>query len=188
MIKPPRPYRLRPLRLADLPSLMVIELKAFPVPWKASAYEYEITQNRLAHYQALTAQERDRRARLVGYAGFWMLADEAHISTIAVDPARLRRGLGELLLLNLLRLAFQQQARMSTLEVRTSNTAAQSLYAKYRFQIVGRRRRYYQGKEDALIMTVEPLDRAYKAFLRAQETALFRRLELDLAKTATEGG
>jgi ribosomal-protein-alanine N-acetyltransferase len=176
MIKAPPPYRLRPMRLSDIPAIMEIEAKAFPVPWKASAYHYEISQNRLAHYQVLLLNAGDLGAKLVGYAGFWMLAGEAHVSTIAVDPKRRRRGLGELLFLSLLRQAYTLHAQLVTLEVRASNKAAQALYTKYNFKEVGERRRYYQGKEDALIMTVEPLDRAYRHFLRVREEALVRRV------------
>jgi RimJ/RimL family protein N-acetyltransferase len=70
-----------------------------------------------------------------------------------------------------------EQASMVTLEVRRSNLVAQAVYQKFRFEIVGERKRYYQGKEDALLMTAEPLDREYRAFLQQQKVALFHRLE-----------
>ena len=105
--------------------------------------------------------------------------DEAHISTIAVSDDWRGRGLGELLLLNLLREAYDFSASLATLEVRRSNIVAQSLYRKYLFKLVGERKRYYQGREDALIMTVKPLDKTYRSFLRARESSLFRRLEND---------
>ncbi len=180
MLKPPGPYRLRSMRLSDIETVMSIELNAFPVPWHESAYKYEVAENRLANYQVLTVQLADLPAKVVGYAGYWMLVDEAHISTLAVNSQWLGRGLGELLLINLIRLAYKASARIASLEVRTSNTIAQALYKKYRFEVVGNRRRYYQGKEDALIMTVEPLDSAYSAFLKTAERTLFQRLARDL--------
>ncbi|MFZ0546069.1 MAG: hypothetical protein WAM60_11555, partial [Candidatus Promineifilaceae bacterium] len=79
MLKPRPPYRLRELYPSDIPAVMKIEKKAFPKPWKASAYEYEITRNHLASYQALLVQVGDRPAQLVGYTGQWLLADEVHI-------------------------------------------------------------------------------------------------------------
>lgn len=179
MLKPPAPYHLRSMRLSDIESVMVIERDAFPTPWRASAYEYEITRNRVASYQVLTAQLGDRPARVIGYSGHWLLVGEVHVSTIAVSPIWRGHGLGELLLLNLLRLAYRQAAQLATLEVRRSNQVAQALYQKYRFEFVGERRRYYQGKEDALLMTVSPLDAEYRSFLRSKQESLFNRLELE---------
>jgi [ribosomal protein S18]-alanine N-acetyltransferase len=177
MLKPPAPYRLRAMSLSDIESVMAIEQTAFPTPWRASAYEYEVAHNRLAHYQVLQAALGDRPSRLIGYAGYWLLGSEAHVSTIALDQDWRGRGLGQLLLLNLLFLAMGEQASMVTLEVRRSNLVAQAVYQKFRFEIVGERKRYYQGKEDALLMTAEPLDREYRAFLQQQKVALFHRLE-----------
>lgn len=179
MIKPPYPYRIRSMRLSDIAAIMSIEHDAFPVPWKASAYEYEISSNRLGHYFVLTVQLGDQPAKVIGYTGFWMLTDEAHISTIAISNDWRGRGLGELLLLNLLNKAYDLSASLATLEVRKSNIIAQSLYRKYQFELVGERKRYYQGREDALIMTVRSLDKIYRSFLRARESSLFRQLEKD---------
>lgn len=176
MIKPPRPYGLRTMRLSDIARIMEIENDAFPVPWRASAYEYEITKNRVASYQVLTANVGDQPAIILGYGGYWRLADEAHVSTIAIDLDWQGQGLGELLLLNMLILCCKEKAQIATLEVRRSNIVAQSLYRKFLFIEVGERRRYYQNKEDALIMTVSPLDNSYKTFLGEQKRDLFQRL------------
>jgi ribosomal-protein-alanine N-acetyltransferase len=155
---------------------MVIEQLIFPTPWKASAYEYEVAQNRLARYKVLTAQIEDMPERVIGYAGLWKLSDEAHISTLGVHPDWQGKGLGELLLLDIMWVSFNIGAVLTTLEVRKGNKVAQALYDKYDFEVVGERRRYYQGTEDALIMTVEPLDRAYWTTLRANQDRLFERL------------
>ena len=133
----------------------------------------------------LTVQLGDQTAGLVGYSGYWLIAGEAHVSTIAVSPTWRGRGLGELLLLNMLLTAYRQAALLATLEVRKGNLVAQALYQKYRFEIVGERPRYYQGKEDALLMTVEPLDRAYRSFLGNMQESLFRRLEFDSRREST---
>ena len=82
------------------------------------------------------------------------MIDEAHISTLAVEPRCRRRGIGELLLVGLIDWACEVGAAFMTLEVRPSNPAAQSLYRKYGFQVVGLRKGYYSDNgEDALIMT-----------------------------------
>jgi ribosomal-protein-alanine N-acetyltransferase len=176
MLKPPKPYRLRSMRLSDITWVMAIEELIFPTPWKASAYEYEVSQNRLARYKVLTAQIRDTPERVIGYAGIWKLSDEAHISTLGVHPDWQGKGLGELLLLDIMWVSFNIGATLTTLEVRKGNKVAQALYEKYAFEVVGERSHYYQGKEDALIMTLEPLDRAYWVTLRAKQDRLFERL------------
>jgi ribosomal-protein-alanine N-acetyltransferase len=164
------------MRLSDIAIIMKIEKEAFPVPWKASAYEYEITKNRLANYQVLTAHFGDQPGQIVGYGGYWRMVDKAHVSTIAVHSHWKGQGLGELLLLNMLLLCYKENAQLATLEVRRSNIVAQSLYKKYLFRVVGERIRYYQKREDALIMTVSPLDAAYKRFLNQQKGRLFVKL------------
>jgi ribosomal-protein-alanine N-acetyltransferase len=117
---------------------------------------------------------------VVGYGGFWMLYDEAHISTLAVGLEWRRRGIGELLLLTMLERAVDLQAEVTTLEVRTSNILAQNLYHKYRFQMVGLRRRYYSNNnEDAFIMTVENIQStAYRRYLEERKTDLQTKLSL----------
>ncbi len=164
------------MRLSDIPIIMTIEEAVFPFPWRAGAYEYEITQNRVASYQVLTSQLGDQPSRILGYGGYWRLADEAHVSTIAVHSKWQGKGLGELLLLNMLLLCYKEAAQIATLEVRRSNHVAQSLYKKYLFEVVGQKRRYYQNREDARIMTVSPLDAAYKRFLDRLREQLFGKL------------
>jgi len=101
------------------------------------------------------------RQYIIGFAGFWIMADEAHITNIAVRKIHRRRGIGELLLISIIDLATELNARNLTLEVRASNTAAQSLYYKYGFSQVGLRRGYYtDNKEDAVLMSAENITSA----------------------------
>ena len=161
--------------VADIPRVMAIENVVFPTPWPAHAYEYEITRNTLAHCYTL-----EREGELLGYGCLWLIVDEAHVSTLGIAPVWRGRGLGELVLLHLIHESIALGAVMATLEVRVSNLAAQALYSKYRFQIVGRRQRYYQDNhEDALLMTVHALDDAYQAELKLLQEALFTRLVAD---------
>jgi ribosomal-protein-alanine N-acetyltransferase len=186
------PYVIEPMTLADLDSVMGIERVAFPTPWSARAYRYEITQNKQStmvvarprvHPRGLLAWLRDhleptRPDSLLGYAGLWLLIDEAHICTIAVHPDRRREGLGELLLLALLDQGMELGARQATLEVRVSNLAAQRLYHKYGFEIVSIRKRYYSDNgEDAYIMTTPPFDTSeFQANLQERRCQLHKRL------------
>jgi len=101
------------------------------------------------------------RQYIFGFAGFWIMAGEAHITNIAVREKHRRYGIGELLLISLIDLATELDARLITLEVRASNTAAQSLYSKYGFSRVGLRRGYYtDNREDGVLMSVEDITSA----------------------------
>jgi len=98
------------------------------------------------------------RPPILGFAGIWLMVEEAHLVTIAVDPAHRRKGLGELLLVVMLEWAERLGAQVMTLEVRVSNKGAQALYQKYGFVTQGVRQHYYSDNgEDALLMTTEPL-------------------------------
>lgn len=98
-------------------------------------------------------QDSPRKAPIIGFAGMWLLLDEAHVTTIGVLPEYRGKGLGELLLVNLFQTAMRRDAEWVTLEVRVSNEAAQSLYTKYGFTRQGIRRGYYSDDgEDAYIM------------------------------------
>jgi ribosomal-protein-alanine N-acetyltransferase len=103
-------------------------------------------------------QPRPTTEYIVGMAGFWIMVDEAHITTLATREAYRRQGVGEWLLIAVIEMALELKASVITLEVRTSNKPAQELYQKYAFKHVGLRRRYYSDNgEDALIMTTDTL-------------------------------
>lgn len=123
--------------------------------------------------------EEPDEAPLVGYGGLWLTVDDAHITTIAVDPIYRGQGIGELLLNALIDHAYELGARQITLEVRVSNTSAQQLYLKYGFQPAGTRKRYYTDNgEDALIMWTEPIDTPeYKARLGELRRQMVARLQ-----------
>ena len=99
------------------------------------------------------------REYIIGFAGFWAMADEAHLTNIAVRESSRHQGIGELLLISIIDLAVELNASIMTLEVRASNTAAQSLYRKYGFSQVGLRRGYYiNEKEDGVLMSTENIN------------------------------
>jgi ribosomal-protein-alanine N-acetyltransferase len=99
-----------------------------------------------------------QQQEIIGFSGIWMMADEAHITNLAVRHAYRGKGIGELLLLATIDLANELKARFMTLEVRASNLVAQSLYSKYGFVQMGVRRGYYlDNHEDAVIMSTDML-------------------------------
>ncbi|HEY8446279.1 MAG TPA: ribosomal protein S18-alanine N-acetyltransferase [Thermomicrobiales bacterium] len=115
---------------------------------------------------------------IAGFAGMWTAFDEAHITTIGVDPIYRGRGFGELLLIGLFDEAIRREANWLTLEVRVSNEVAQRLYRKYGFEVQGTRRRYYSDNgEDAYIMWSRSLrDPGYLAMVNELRAELARRL------------
>jgi [ribosomal protein S18]-alanine N-acetyltransferase len=118
-------------------------------------------------------------ASIIGFAGLWLMVDEAHITTIAMHPQFRRLGLGEFMLTSLIDIAYSISAKWVTLEVRVSNFQAQSLYRKYGFREAGLRHRYYSdNQEDALIMWTDEINTsAYKQKYLALRTRLLERLE-----------
>lgn len=114
---------------------------------------------------------------IVGYAGYWTVAGEAHVSTIAVAPAWRRRGLGAWLLLSMIYHALERDAVVVRLEVRETNHAAQALYDRFGFVSVGRRGRYYRDTgEDAILMDLDLVASGVEERLKALETELWQRI------------
>lgn len=169
MLELPAPYHLRAMTVADIPAVLAVDRDSFPTPASEPLYIHELTENPLAYYQVLV-ESTGAGEEIAGYAGYWLIAGEVHISTIAVRPERRGRGLGEWLLVNLLLLACETAPLLVTLEVRRSNRVARNLYAKYRFEEVGVRRGYYRDTgEDALLLTVDFAEQPdYCAWLRQQ--------------------
>lgn len=182
-------FYVRPVTREDLPEVTEIDREAFPTQWPPADYGYEF-KNQMAHYYVACDSDRpvnppprrtgwlDRllhrpapgdagvepRHYIVGFVGFWIMAGEAHITSIAVRQNYRRRGIGELLLAKAIDMAIEMDADIVTLEVRVSNAGAQALYEKYGFKRVGERRKYYldrgpagDTREDAIIMTTDSI-------------------------------
>ncbi len=97
-----------------------------------------------------------------------------------MHPELRGKHLGELLLLNMMFLVYEHPASLVTLEVRHSNIAAQQLNAKYDFAVVGNRSRYYKDTgENAILMTMTPLNGRYHQFLIAPKNTLLNQLQTE---------
>ena len=143
----------RPMVMTDVDGVMAVEHDSFLTPWSRSAFEEELAQNRLARY--IVAEEN---GAIVGYAGTWLVINEAHVTNVAVSSPRRREGIGRLLMQNLMELARENGMESMTLEVRVSNAAARHLYQQLGFVEAGIRKNYYtETKEDALILWCEKL-------------------------------
>lgn len=144
---------IKKLQRQDIDQIMGIESVSFGSHhWSDQSFISEIG-NKLGNY--FTALEKDTN-KVVGYCGFWLICDEAHITTIAVHPEYRKNRIGEFLLQKMINTGYQKEAKWFTLEARASNIAAQGLYTKYGFKSLGLRKKYYQDNdEDALIMWTE---------------------------------
>lgn len=177
-------YLIRKMYRKDIEKAVEIDREAFPSMLPSTNYQREL-KNGLAHYM-IACDERqidvkndgnndlDSINNVIGLAGFWLMAGEAHIVNIAVRKAYRRLGIGELLLVNLIKQTLKKGADTITLEVRKSNNSAQKLYKKYGFEIKGIRRAYYlDDREDAVIMTAEDIkSEEFKAKLSRLKKAL----------------
>jgi ribosomal-protein-alanine N-acetyltransferase len=146
---------IEPLRRRDLPAVQVIERQVYPQPWSQKVFASELALVREGHRYYVAAR---RGGELVGYAGMMLVAGEAHVTNIAVDPQRHREGVGRRLLAELFWEARQMGCTAMTLEVRLSNAAAQALYARFGFEAEGIRLRYYENVEDAIVMWARDID------------------------------
>lgn len=146
--------QLVPMRRRHLRAVLRIETQVYPRPWSLSLFLGELTLRATRAYVVARVD-----GEVVGYGGLMMSCDDAHLTTLAVDPAWHRRGIGSQLLAHLARAAVDRGARHLTLEVRVSNTAAQALYRRFGFCPEGVRRNYYEEtNEDALIMWAHDID------------------------------
>lgn len=145
-------YEISLMTAADVDGMHAIEDATFATPWSRRSIEAELT-NECARYLVARAG-----GEVVGYAGMWLVLDEAHITNVAVRTDMRGQGLGRQLMCRLIQLAADSGMVWMTLEVRRSNKVAQNLYRSFGFIDVGYRKRYYEdNQEDALLMALEHL-------------------------------
>ena len=144
---------LRVERLAgpeDLDAVAALEATTFTNPWTREMLERELQQSDVARVYVARLPER----RVAAFCACWLVYDELHINTIAVDSNFRRRGLATALIVHILDDAAAQGATHAYLEVRRSNLPAQALYESLGFTVAGVRRNYYTSpEEDALVLT-----------------------------------
>ena len=137
------------MRHRHVGQILAIERSAYPKPWTAKVFHDELDQARAGHRHYLVARIG---RQVVGYAGLMFVADEAHITNVAVHPDHRRYGVANRLLVELAGAAIARGCTAWTLEVRASSVGAQRLYHSFGFVPAGVRTRYYEGTEDAIVM------------------------------------
>lgn len=144
---------IRRMTLADASAVHAVENACFPKPWTLEDFEKEMTQNVCARYLVAEAD-----GKIIGFAGAWIVLDEAHVTNIAVLREYRGLAIGKRLTTALMQYAANLGVVYATLEVRKSNTVAQNLYKGLGFVFVGVRKRYYEDNgEDAMIFCLEHL-------------------------------
>lgn len=140
------PLSIRPLTPADLPAVLAIERRSQPDPWSEGMFLAEL-DNLCARLTLCLADEE-----IVGFLCSWLVGGELSILNLATAPAWRRRGVAALLLQDCLDRATETGVDQAWLEVRVGNAGAISLYRRFGFAEVGRRKKYYPDGEDALVM------------------------------------
>ena len=179
---------IRPMQPTDIKQVKEIDRQAFPTLETSLSFKKEL-RNEIARYIVAYEPANESRTppvettnesvfsrtihkirmlalgppptkqSIVGFAGVWFMAGEAHLITIAVREAHRGLSVGEYLLAAVIEIAIEAKAGFVTLEVRSSNQAAQSLYEKYGFAKTGKRKGYYSDtREDAIIMTTDGIN------------------------------
>jgi len=167
------------MRTSDVEEVMSLEKRCYSMPWSSSAYITEIGNPNAQYLVAKLAN-----GLLIGYGGVWVVMDEMHITTLAVEPAMRGRRIGERMLIRLLQEGMKRGAVRATLEVRQRNDVAHNLYLKYGFKDVAIRRAYYSDNgENGIIMWAEDV-------IAPQNRAMLRRrlreLELQHGEAADD--
>lgn len=132
-----------------IPEVQALERACFDNTWPEDAFLNEIERNGAACY--LVALQG---GQVLGYAGAWLILDEMHITSVAVRPESRGKGIGKRLFWHLMQEAVDHGCEWSGLEVRPTSQPAIALYEAFGFTRVGVRKRYYDGKDDALVMWV----------------------------------
>ena len=118
-------------------------------PWTFKMFEAEINNNMSIYIVG----KDEETGNVLSYGGMWLIYDTAEITNIAVHPNYRREGIGNNLLNVLFKTANDRGIYNFNLEVRASNKPAMDMYLKNGFIKCGIRKNYYQGKEDAILMS-----------------------------------
>lgn len=141
---------IRKMKTSDIDGVLEVERASFTSPWTKEVFFQEIVKNKHAHYFVSIVN-----GDIIGYAGLWIVLSDAQVTNIAIHPNFRGNKFGEKLFHYIFHYAIKQGVQRLSLEVRTSNIAAQRMYRKFGLVPGGIRKGYYtDNKEDAIIMWV----------------------------------
>ncbi len=149
---------IREMTQNDVPRVREIDVASFSLPWPERSYRFELEENPNSRLFVAEVERPEGGPLVVGMVVMWIILDEAHIGTLAVDASFRKLGIARRLLAESLLKAYNSGVRRCYLEVRRSNQAAQALYSSFGFQLSSIRARYYRDNgEDAFLMTLDPI-------------------------------
>src|ERR1043165_8805681 len=122
-------YFVRKMPADDVPAVAQLDRMSFALPWPERSFQFEVSAN-----PASRCYIADADGQIVGAIVGWLLVDEMHIATLATHPDFRRQGIAQALLAHVLKLAAEEGAISSFLEVRESNEGAQALYRKFGYE------------------------------------------------------
>lgn len=141
---------IRKMDIIDIDEVMEVEKSSFSEPWPKDVFTQEVLKNDYAYY--FVAQLNNK---VIGYAGMWVVIDDAQITNIAIIPYYRGLKMGEKLFEYVCQQAMRMGVKRLSLEVRVSNIIAQGMYRKFGFVPGGIRKNYYtDNQEDAIVMWV----------------------------------
>lgn len=158
--------RIRFACINDAPSMYDIERQTYETHyWSLKSFKSEIES---IYSKYLVCEDTSNSKSILGYAGFWIVGDEGHITTMVVSSKSRRNHIADILLYSLILIANQLSIKWLTLEVRVSNIAAINLYTKFGFHQLGIRKNYYHNNnEDALILWTDNINNLnYLTFIK----------------------
>lgn len=142
-------YKIIPMTEEHVIGIKKVDDLCFESPWSLKSFESELTNPIAFYFVAVSDGE------VIGYCGYWWTFGEAQITNVAVHPEFRQKGIASALMDEMIKHCIDMDVFSITLEVRVSNNPAISMYEKYGFERVGLRPKYYDNKEDALLMTKE---------------------------------
>jgi ribosomal-protein-alanine N-acetyltransferase len=140
---------------SDLDQVVGIEELSFSHPWTRDQLNAEFTRGSCSiSHVAIWKSIGDllKSGAIAGYIMAWLVVDELYITNLAVAPAVRRAGVAAALLDHTIAEAVNMGTTWCQLEVRAQNVPARELYGRFGFEILGFRKGYYQGGEDAVVM------------------------------------
>lgn len=141
--------RFEPLRFEHLKQMAEIEREAFDQPWTENMFIPELSADNAYYLVGVRGDE------VLCYGGFHKVLDEGHITNIAVKSTERGRGFGKFLMAMLISKAREVGIKSLTLEVKSTNEVAKNMYSGFGFRVEGVRKKYYNNREDALIMWMD---------------------------------
>jgi ribosomal-protein-alanine N-acetyltransferase len=165
----PPDLTIRKMTLRDVDEVHALDQRSFSSPWSKKNFLFELEENDTARSWVAVLYPETDEEQIVGMIVCWLIANEVHIATLAVDEEYRRQGIGSSLICVALNAMEAEGATTAMLEVRESNAAAQIIYRRFGFQLVGRRPGYYKDNgEDAILMTLRTLDKDHLQIISCQ--------------------